>query len=344
MTADWTDDAERVADEALAWYVRLTSGNAIEQDFVDHADWLAADPSHLHAFDAVQEQMMRVEAAGPAARARFADELRPAAHRMARARRFSFPARWFAAPALALAAVIAIVVVVPRLRDMSQPPAQIYETADSGTRQVRLDDGTVVDLDADTRLVVAYSAGKRRTTLDHGTAFFDVVHNAEKPFTVAAAGHLVTVLGTRFEVSDRAQTLSVSVARGAVAVAQADPASGATVRHVLRQGEGITYGPGSAVPVKQSVDPDNVGAWREGRLVFDHAPLSQVVAKINRHVAQGEIKIDDPKIARRPFTGVLVVTDARTTASRLAGLMQLTYTEDGKVITLSHHQSAPHQP
>ena len=135
--------------------------------------------------------------------------------------------------------------------------------------------------------------------------------------------------------------MSVSVARGAVAVARDDTGSG---REVIRQGEEIVYGPSAAVPVKHAVEPDNVGAWRHGRLVFDHEPLERVVARVNRYITDGQIRVTDTTLSSRPFTGVLRVGDARRTAIRLAGLMQLTYKDDGNFITLYSRQAAPPQP
>jgi transmembrane sensor len=332
-----TVSTDRASIEALDWYVRLTSGDATESDFAAHAEWLAVDPAHLDAFDAVMRLADAVERAGPAARVRFADELRPAAARVVPLRRRPV-ARWFALPAAALAAAIGVFVVLPQLRSADTPAEQVYQAAERGVREVRLGDGTVVDLDAGSRLVVAYAGDRRSTRLERGAAIFDVVHDAARPFTVAAAGHVVTVLGTRFEVAPHDEGLTVSVARGAVAVAENDNNAS---REVLRAGEQGTYRSGAAA-VHASVDQDKVGSWASGRLTFSHEPLVRVVARVNRYVTDGQLRIDEAVAGDRPFTGVLVVGDAKTTASHLAGLMDLSYTNDGNFITLHAPRTSPH--
>ncbi|HVR50357.1 MAG TPA: iron dicitrate transport regulator FecR, partial [Pseudorhodoferax sp.] len=51
------------------------------------------------------------------------------------------------------------------------------------------------------------------------------------------------------------------------------------------------------------VAPGDVGAWRQGWLVFDRTPLPEVVARWNDHLAQPLVLADDPALQALRLTG-----------------------------------------
>ena len=66
-----------------------------------------------------------------------------------------------------------------------------------------LADGTKVWLNSASRLIYPQSfMGKERRVVLSGEAFFDVAHDAERPFIVETSRMNVKVLGTRFNVND----------------------------------------------------------------------------------------------------------------------------------------------
>ena len=75
-------------------------------------------------------------------------------------------------------------------------------TAPTGERlAATLPDGSTVELNSGARLSYARAfGGKARTVRLTGEAFFDVAHDAQKPFMVKTFNADVTVLGTRFNV------------------------------------------------------------------------------------------------------------------------------------------------
>lgn len=74
-------------------------------------------------------------------------------------------------------------------------PVEYRVASDVGSRkQVTLADGSVVLLNTATTLRISLDKNQRRVWLDRGEAFFDVVHDARRPFEIFASGHEVTVL------------------------------------------------------------------------------------------------------------------------------------------------------
>src|SRR5690606_29878165 len=75
-------------------------------------------------------------------------------------------------------------------------------TPRGGQYQLTLSDGTRVWLNAATsvRFPAAFADSARRVELS-GEAYFEVAHDAKRPFEVRSAGQAVRVLGTRFNVT-----------------------------------------------------------------------------------------------------------------------------------------------
>jgi transmembrane sensor len=90
-------------------------------------------------------------------------------------------------------------------------PEAIIASADT-TQQQQLADGSQVFLNKHTKLTVVEGFnGKQRKLKLEGEAFFNVVHNAEKPFVIDAGGVLIKDIGTAFNVKADPQSDSVSV-------------------------------------------------------------------------------------------------------------------------------------
>ena len=104
------------------------------------------------------------------------------------------------------------------------------QTRRGETRAVRLPDGTTLRLDGATQLTIRYGQTTRDVTLAGGAAFFDVVHDAGRPFTVHAGDGAIRVLGTAFDVDRTEGRMEVAVYRGAVRLAGRGDARGETVR------------------------------------------------------------------------------------------------------------------
>ena len=145
-----------------------------------------------------------------------------------------------------------------------------------------LPDGSMLHLDAGSEVQVAYYAGRRTVRMLRGAAFFEVVRDESRPFTVEAAGAQVTVLGTRFSVDwvDAAApvpTLVVQVEEGRVKV---QPANGAP--RELGAGEGLRLH-GDAVQPLSGTPTGAVAPWRQGELVFSGEPLGDALARLSRY-------------------------------------------------------------
>jgi transmembrane sensor len=292
-------DVERkehdIETAASVWLVRLSDG-AHEADTQDEFEaWLAIDPRHGEAFDALSrtwEDVGSLKHLKP-----LADPdpvpilpLRWLGSFGGALTRPHFLSSGIVATAVAVAAAFAY---LPALFD--RPDAQ-FGTAIAELREVRLPDGSTVTLGAASEIQYRFTDAERRVTLTSGEAFFEVAHNPNRPFFVEAGDATVRVVGTKFDVHRAAGHVNVSVLEGLVQVSSAgDPDQrNAAAFRVLRAGERVQveqrpiFFVRAALPSEvQPIRVAPAGAWREGRLSYDDARLGDLVADLNRYYGPG---------------------------------------------------------
>lgn len=281
-------DKARLEDEALDWVIRL--GNPRFADWDALTAWLALSPDHARAFNALQlaeadavDDVAREIAAPPA------EAVNDNAIDDGLARRY-LP--------MGIAAGVALLVGIGLWLGRGGEdtrPWQEYRTAAGARRDLRLADGTRLALNGDT--VVRLDPGGRGAALVSGEALFVVRHDAARPFVVTAGGTTITDLGTRFDVVSEPGRLTVSVAEGSVAVA----GSGSEADLVLTAGQGVELA--GTRRRRFGLIPEGVASWREGRLRYEDAPVSQILADVARATGL-RVELETQREDRR-FTGTI---------------------------------------
>jgi RNA polymerase sigma factor (sigma-70 family) len=166
-----------------------------------------------------------------------------------------------------------------------------------------LPDGSVVTLDAQSRIAFTYDAHRRSARLIEGAAFFAVQHDAARPFVVQAREVTVTVLGTRFGVEiEPSGAVLVQVESGRVRVERGNT----LLVDALGADEGLRI---PASGVHHNV-PGNTAPWRHGRLHFDATPLGEAAERLARY-ARFDLR-----------------TDARAAQLRISGTVEITQASD----------------
>ncbi|MBS0028883.1 FecR family protein [Chitinophaga sp. 22321] len=164
--------------------------------------------------------------------------------------------------------------------------------------RVQLEDGTVVLLNAGSRLVypASFKENKREVYLE-GEAFFDIAPNAQSPFFVYASGIETEVLGTSFNISaypDDAQQ-SLVLATGSVRVRSQDHGLfGKHAQQLQPRDMAVVNRKGGEVQVSQ-VNVATYTAWKDGRLLFYSTPLKEILKKLTRYYnIQLELAVTQP--------------------------------------------------
>ena len=152
----------------------------------------------------------------------------------------------------------------------------VLTTPANATAEVTLADGTVVTVNAGSKLVYpqAFSGATREVELQ-GEAYFKVHHDAKHPFIVKANGISTKVLGTEFNIRSRSRKdTHVTLLQGSVLVS-----SSATAKR-LKPGEDASFNDGRMIV--RSVDTEEFTAWKEGEFYFDNETLLDIAKEIGK--------------------------------------------------------------
>lgn len=348
---DASERRKRASSEAADWFARLQAGEMERAERQQFVEWLRE--SHIHVTEMLRiaqiqgelkqfEHWARISTGPKTAKDNVVQLPKPPdegsqdphAHppgsspprRRSRGRKGT---RFFAAAA-AIVLIVTAAVVLPEIR------GQVIETERGERREVVLSDGSVVQVDPETRLRVKYADEIRRVFLEHGRALFHVAKNPARPFLVQADGTTVRAVGTAFGVEQQSQDVVVTVAEGEVSVSDGrgqgvkvpESAHSSADTLFLTADQQVTVpSRGAAEPV-QKVDSQRALAWAEGRLIFQNDELGKVIAEFNRY-NRVQLAVADDALAAKPVSGVFNASDPEAFIAFLQSVTAVEIVRDG---------------
>lgn len=237
-----------------------------------------------------------------------------------------------------IAAVAAVVLVaflflqspLRRAQDSTQLIALI--TQPTQKKQVRLADGSLVWVNAGStlRYPKIFSGGLREVYLS-GEAYFDIAHDASKPFIIHTGTTITRVLGTAFNIKEdkKTHTIKVTVTRGKVSVADGDHLLG-----ILTPDQQISFNSENNKVVKAHVDAEQAISWRQKDLQFEDISFGDAVAQLQEqfHV---KIAFSNDKLRNCRFSGTsLNGEELNKVLDVICAINKATYTEntDGSIL------------
>jgi transmembrane sensor len=152
-------------------------------------------------------------------------------------------------------------------------------TPRGGQFRLALPDGSEVWLNAASSIKYPTAfTGKDRKVEITGEAYFEIAHDASKPFKVRVNGMEVNVLGTHFNINayhDEA-FVNTTLLQGKVSLTKAGAVA------LLRPGQQARVDNTRSISVLNNVDVDQVVAWKNGYFSFEKADLQTVMRQIAR--------------------------------------------------------------
>lgn len=275
-------------EQAIAWLIQTRDPSFADWD--GFTAWLEADPEHVRAYDAVSVADAALDGQVT--------------------RRHAAPVRRLRWPVLggAIAAAMALAAVLSPI--LNQPGFKPQEIASAPGQKltVRLADGSRIDMNGDTRLVIE---GPRHARLDRGEALFTVVHDDARPFEVVSGTAVVRDVGTVFNIVREPMNFTVTVSEGEV------------IFNPDRENVHLPAGrkleeTGDRVLVT-ALDPAQVGGWRQGRLIYRGASMERVAADLTRGL--GMTVAADRSVSAQPFSGIIQIEGRGEGALRSAAMI-----------------------
>ncbi|MDD2764411.1 MAG: FecR domain-containing protein [Opitutaceae bacterium] len=310
FSADFAPADDPVARMAAIWLARRDRGlsTAEAEEF---GQWEGADPRHAAEFARLKAAWQFFD------RAKAIPELAELARRIeagnhpSRSRRILLT--W--GGAMAAAAVVLLVAWIARRNPLPSDAVKPAVTADyqvvpNAARQLRLADGSVVELHGDSEVRADFTPVERRVRLLRGEAHFVVTKNPDRPFIVAVESMAVRAVGTAFNVNFGSAAIEVLVTEGKVQVEEAagsrqEPSA---VSLVVAGQRAIIAREAAGSPAKVAVDSltpaeiEQTLAWKNTWFVFDRTPLEEAVEAFNRHSVQ-RIVVGDALLRGRRLGG-----------------------------------------
>jgi transmembrane sensor len=298
----WLRRRERIARTADSWAARSIGGLSADER-AERDGWRAADLAHETAW---RQAQALVHATDGIRRPRAAASTTPAARPLWR-------------PAIACVAVIVAAggaFYAERGRFGLSGQSSTHYAAVSAPSHLRLDDGTIVDLDSGGAIRANFSGPVRAVRLERGTARFKVAHDKVHPFVVTAADRQVTAIGTRFEVALRQHGVIVTLFQGAVEVA---------ARHAPAAHRPVQLKPGQRLTVENGQETLGDGpaiVSTSGPHDVPATPAAAIVAAANRATTM-PIRFSDPALGSRAIQGRLDTRDTAALAAQIGAALGL---------------------
>ncbi|CAG5000690.1 hypothetical protein DYBT9275_02513 [Dyadobacter sp. CECT 9275] len=151
----------------------------------------------------------------------------------------------------------------------------------SDTQLVKLPDGSTVLLNQGSELSYSpadFGAENREVWLN-GEGFFDVKHDAAKPFRVKTGKFLTTVLGTAFNIRSfsNESEIKVTVTRGKVKVGDDHK-----TYEMLAPDEQLVVNTNTSDFVKTSIKAETVTEWKDKFLVMDNVTMHEAIQMMSQ--------------------------------------------------------------
>jgi transmembrane sensor len=160
---------------------------------------------------------------------------------------------------------------------------------------IDLGDGSRVTLNSGSRLRYSPNLARSRDVELDGEGYFEVTHDAARPFRVHARGGVVQDIGTRFTVRAYPEQTQVEVvvSEGIVSLRR----DGSSDSAIVRRGERARLAEIGGVVV-ESVPTDRYTDWTRGALVLENVTLGEARRDLERWF-DIQITLADSALARR---------------------------------------------
>jgi transmembrane sensor len=291
------ESADEIHARAVDWLLAREDADAwSEQDQARLDSWLNESSAHLLAYWRAKSGWRRTDVLAA---------MRPFRPQNATTTQERWT-RWRLS--IVAASIIAVVIAGAIVTYWNTPRYQTYATAVGGRETLMLGDGSEVELNTDTVVRVPKGAGHRQIILDKGEAYFQIKHDAQNPFVVETGDGRVVDLGTEFVVRQRPNDTQVALIEGSARYEGA--ASGGVRRSVILAPGDVVLATADSVSLakKPASDLQMALGWRQGKLIFRHATLTDAVAEFNRYNDE-KLVIGDASIADLEIRGTFRTAD-----------------------------------
>ncbi len=292
---------QQILEEASAWFVAFRSQDLAENAREEFHDWLKRSPEHIRAY--LEIAAVYADIPAPEER-RTAPELIALARASPDSNVVALDTSGIAVgrsrrprPHIQRVVLAVSILIFVFLGAWFHAERNAYRTGIGEQRSLTLSDGSIVELNARSKVRLAFSDEQRDVELLEGQALFRVARDHTRAFVVHAGATSVRAVGTQFDVYRKSTGTTVTVLEGRVEILQN---LGESPRP-LAAGEQITVTPTRA----QKAERPNIAAataWTQHQLVFDGTPLREVLEEFSRYTPR-RLVVETPELGALRISG-----------------------------------------
>lgn len=214
--------------------------------------------------------------------------------------------------------------------NQAEPDYNTMSTPKAGKYTVVLPDGSTAVLDAlsSIRFPTAFN-GKTREVTTTGQVYFEVAHNAAKPFRVTTKGQTVEVLGTHFNINayDDEPSIKTTLLQGSVKVIK----NGS--QKIITPGQSAVIFENTAAIAVEQANTDEVVAWKNGYFKFNGADIKTLMRQLCRWY-DTEV-VYEGEVPHNRFVGTISRSKKLSQVLRVLELNNVHLRVEGKKIIVS---------
>lgn len=292
-------EQQRLIEEASHWIVRLQSGLASDEERQAFQHWRRADPRHERLCRQLENTLGVLQL--PVVRQGGSEVVRQALAAPSSRRRF------LQQTLVGAGVLLGTGLLGSRVLPVAELSADL-RTGTGERRQVALDDGTQLTLNARSSVDIHFSGQRRELYLHSGEILASIADDRQRPFVIRTRFGQATAQGRELLVRQRDES-SQAIALRAPALVEAPGGSLA-----LASGQLVAFDPdgvGTAIPVTGAES-----AWIDGLLEVRNRPLREVIDAL-RPYRSGIIRLD-PAIAGLHVSGLFRLDDSDLALDTLA--------------------------
>lgn len=303
MPANPPDIPEATLNEAIAWLVKLQSGEAREEQFIAWRNWLASNPLHERIWKELEadQALFRQLPANSALALRTLEHFDQNQYQRRKL--------------LKMLALGGIGIGVGGWSVAREPWRNLGADLVTGTGEQRtftLEDDTRLSLNTRSRAAVRMDSLQRLVVLLEGEVQADVAPNHEgKPFMLEAGNIRLSTSDALFNIQRTDHQNFLHVARGNVAIIE-DAGNTPLLAHA-----GQDYRMDASGVHSLAAPPLAPGAWVKGELVARRLRLDALANELTRY-RRGWL-LCDPAIAGLEISGVFQLSDIDQVLESLPG-------------------------
>lgn len=364
----------QILEEASCWFVTFRSQDLSEGTRQNFQDWLKRSPEHIRAYLEIASvyayipppehgrtppELIERAKASPEVNVVQLSALAPASLSVLEERegaRGAGRTRVLGRAASGAWSIAAMLLMLIGVATWFYVQRNVYSTDIGEQRSITMTDGSIIELNARSRVHISVDDNQRVVELLEGQALFRVAKDRNRPFTVHAGPTSVRAVGTQFDVNRKSTGTIVTVLEGRVAILPStalaelptpvlpppsisDEKAGDGPRtykstdsgNVLDTGT-VLLAAGEQLTVTRThaekTERPNIAAataWTQHQLVFDGTPLREVIEEFSRYTSRPLI-VDTPELAELRISG-------QYTSANPDSLLRFLSLQQGVVVT-----------